>query len=370
MDFDLLKMDLDKILENLNKLKLAINIESKQKEIEKLEKQTLVDGFWNDIALSSEVMQKIKLLKRPIDNISYLEKIYNDAKDYLDIAIEENDKESYNEAEKNIKTLNEKIEKYTIETLFSDEYDSHNAIVTIHPGAGGTESHDWALMLYRMYTKWAQNSDFEVEVLDMQEGEEAGINSVSFMIKGYNAYGYLKGEKGVHRLVRISPFDANSRRHTSFAAVEILPEILDDVTVQIRSEDLEVDTYRASGAGGQHINKTDSAVRIKHVPSGIVVTCQTERSQLQNKDNAMKMLKAKLYQLEKENMNTKIQDLKGKLSDNAWGSQIRSYVFCPYTLVKDHRTNYETGNIQAVMDGKLDEFMYEYLRFLKKGENN
>lgn len=221
-------------------------------------------------------------------------------------------------------------------------------------------------MLYRMYTKWASKSKFQIEVLDMQEGEEAGIKSVSFLVKGENAYGYLKSENGVHRLVRISPFDANSRRHTSFAAVEVMPEISDDIQLEIRPEDIQMDVYRASGAGGQHVNKTSSAVRLKHIPSGIVVTCQTERSQLQNRENAMKMLKSKLYAKQMEEHNKMLKEIKGESADNAWGSQIRSYVFCPYTLVKDHRTGYEVGNVQAVMDGKIDGFIFEYLKFIKK----
>ena len=221
-------------------------------------------------------------------------------------------------------------------------------------------------MLYRMYVKWASKSKFQIEVLDMQEGEEAGIKSVSFLVKGDNAYGYLKSENGVHRLVRISPFDANSRRHTSFAAVEVMPEISDDIQLEIRPEDIQMDVYRASGAGGQHVNKTSSAVRLKHIPSGIVVTCQTERSQLQNRENAMKMLKSKLYAKQMEEHNKMLKEIKGESADNAWGSQIRSYVFCPYTLVKDHRTGYEVGNVQAVMDGKIDGFIFEYLKFIKK----
>jgi peptide chain release factor 2 len=229
----------------------------------------------------------------------------------------------------------------------------------------GTESADWALMLYRMYTKWANKNGYDIDILDIQNYDEAGIKSVTILIKGINVYGYLKGEKGVHRLVRISPFDSNSRRHTSFAAVEILPDIDDSIIVNINSEDLQIDTFRASGAGGQHVNKTESAIRIKHIPTGIVVSCQTERSQLQNKENAMKMLKAKLYEYERIKNEEKITGIKGDTLDIAWGSQIRSYVFCPYTLVKDHRTNYEVGNIQAVMDGKIDDFMYEYLKYIK-----
>lgn len=249
---------------------------------------------------------------------------------------------------------------------YHGKYDSNNAIVTLHPGAGGTESQDWAEMLYRMYTRWANANGYGVKELDYLEGDEAGIKSVTFLVSGDNAYGYLKAEIGVHRLVRISPFDAGGRRHTSFASVEVLPEITDDIEVEINSDDLRIDTYRASGAGGQHVNKTDSAVRITHIPTNIVVSCQSERSQTMNKETAMKMLKSKLLDLkEKENKET-ISELKGEQKDIAWGSQIRSYVFCPYTLVKDHRTNYEIGNVDSVMDGNLNDFMQAYLKMISK----
>ena len=254
------------------------------------------------------------------------------------------------------------LEKFEIETLLSGKYDSNNAIVTIHPGAGGTESQDWAEMLYRMYTRWAMKNEYQVKELDYLEGEEAGLKSVTFEIIGEYAYGYMKCEKGVHRLVRISPFDSGGRRHTSFASVEILPEITDDIEIEINPDDLRVDTYRASGAGGQHINKTSSAVRITHIPTNIVVACQSERSQIQNRETAMKMLKSKLLDLKEKEQKDKIEDLKGDQKDIAWGSQIRSYVFCPYTMVKDHRTNYEVGNVEAVMDGDIDGFMESYLK--------
>ena len=249
-----------------------------------------------------------------------------------------------------------------IKTLLSGKYDNNNAIVTIHPGAGGTESQDWAEMLYRMYTRWANKNNYDIKELDYLEGEEAGIKSVTFEVIGENAYGYMKCEMGVHRLVRISPFDSGGRRHTSFASVEVLPEITDDIEIEINPDDLRVDTYRASGAGGQHINKTSSEVRITHIPTNIVVACQSERSQIQNRETAMKMLKSKIFDLKEKEQKEKIEDLKGEQKDIAWGSQIRSYVFCPYTMVKDHRTNYEVGNVEAVMDGEIDKFMEEYLK--------
>ena len=260
-------------------------------------------------------------------------------------------------------SLENNIEKLEISTLLSGKYDSNNAILTIHPGAGGTEAQDWAEMLYRMYTRWASQNGYDIKELDYLDGEEAGIKSVTFLVSGEYAYGYLKGEMGVHRLVRISPFDAGGRRHTSFASLEVLPEIAEDIEIDINPDDLRVDTYRSSGAGGQHINKTSSAIRITHIPTNIVVTCQSERSQIQNRETAMKMLKSKLLNLKEKENKEKIEDLKGVQMDIAWGSQIRSYVFCPYTLVKDHRTNYETGNVQAVMDGDLNGFIDSYLKW-------
>ena len=266
------------------------------------------------------------------------------------------------ELEKNVNILGDNMDRLEVTTLLSDKYDVNNAIVTIHPGAGGTESQDWAEMLYRMYTRWANANNYIVTELDYLDGDEAGLKSVTFLIEGEYAYGYMKGEKGVHRLVRISPFDAGGRRHTSFASIEVLPEIAEDIEIDINPDDLRIDTYRASGAGGQHINKTSSSVRITHIPTNTVVACQTERSQIQNRETAMRMLKSKLMDLKEKENKEKIEDLKGEQRDIAWGSQIRSYVFCPYTLVKDHRTNYETGNIQAIMDGELNEFMNAYLK--------
>ena len=366
MDFDSIRLLLEEIDTRFITIKNALKYDDLKDELEKLENMTLESGFWEDNDKQSKILPKIKNNKMLIEKIDNLQIQINEAKGYLEIAIELNDSDSFKESEKLSKELVSKLDKLEIDTLLSDEYDSNNAIITIHPGAGGTESQDWALMLYRMYTKWVSKQEFELEVLDLQDGEEAGIKSVSFLVKGNNAYGYLKGENGVHRLVRISPFDSNSRRHTSFAAVEVMPEISNDITVEINQDDIQMDVYRASGAGGQHVNKTSSAVRLKHIPTGIVVTCQTERSQLQNRENAMKMLKAKLYRLEKQNHENKLNDIKGETLDNSWGSQIRSYVFCPYTLVKDHRTNFEIGNVQAVMDGKIDDFIYEYLKYINK----
>lgn len=365
MDLDSLKKLLKELEVKLQTIKEALKINEKKIELEKLESMTMQDGFWENSKLQSSVLSKMKVIKDIIEKILKLEDELSDSFEYFEFANEENDIESYNESIKISKLLEEKLNKLEITTLLSEEYDENNAILTIHPGAGGTESQDWALMLYRMYTRWSQKSEFEVEILDYQDGEEAGIKSVSFLVKGTNAYGYLKGENGVHRLVRISPFDSNSRRHTSFAAIEVLPEISENIDIDINPDDIQMDVYRASGAGGQHVNKTSSAVRLKHVPSGIVVTCQTERSQLQNRENAMKLLKAKLYRVKLQERKDKISDIKGEVSDNSWGNQIRSYVFCPYTLVKDHRTNYEVGNVQAVMDGKIDDFITEYLKYIK-----
>ena len=368
MDFDSIRIALEDISKRMQKLLIALKYEEKLERIEKITKLSLEEDFYLDKDKSSKLLQEQKNLERSTQKIKNILVQIDDAKGYLELAEEMNDQESFKEAEKISKILNGKLEKLEIETLLDGEYDSNNAIITIHPGAGGTESQDWAEMLYRMYLKWASRNEYEIEVLDFQSGDEAGIKSVSFLVKGDNAYGYLKSENGVHRLVRISPFDANSRRHTSFAAVEVIPEIDDSIKIDISPEEIEMDVFRASGAGGQHVNKTSSAVRLKHIPTGIVVSCQTERSQFQNRDYAMKMLKSKLYKLEQENNRKKLEGIKGKSSDNAFGSQIRSYVFCPYTLVKDHRTGYEIGNIEGVMDGKIDDFLYEYLKYIKKDD--
>ena len=284
----------------------------------------------------------------------------------IELGNEANDESVVPEVKGNVKKLSKKIDNLEVESLLSGKHDKDNAIITIHPGAGGTEAQDWAEMLYRMYSMWAEKNDYKLEELDYLEGDGAGLKSVTFSVSGENSYGYLKGESGVHRLVRISPFDSAGRRHTSFASVEVIPEISDDVEVIINPEDLRVDTYRSSGAGGQHINKTESAIRITHIPTNIVVSCQTQRSQIQNRETAMKMLKSKLLELKERENKEKIEDLKGVQREIAWGSQIRSYVFCPYTMVKDHRTNYETGNVEAVMNGEINEFINAYLKSLIK----
>ena len=338
------------------------DIAEKKQELENLEAKTLEQDFWNDSKESGKVLAKIKSLKDIVSNYS---KIYDEVINLIemtDLVMADFDEDLKKEILNNTKIASDKVEKLELQTFLSGKYDKNNAIVTIHPGAGGTESQDWAEMLYRMYTRWAGKSNYQVNEVDFLEGDEAGIKSVTFEVIGENAYGYLKGEMGVHRLVRISPFDSNSRRHTSFASVEVLPEITDDIELDINPDDLRVDTYRASGAGGQHVNKTSSAVRITHIPTNIVAQCQSERSQIQNRETAMKMLKSKLLDLKEKEQKEKIEDLKGVQRDIAWGSQIRSYVFCPYTLVKDHRTNYEVGNVQAVMDGDLDGFIESYLK--------
>ena len=338
------------------------DISTLEKELKKLEAETVKPNFWQDTKKSNKILSKIKKIKNKVLSYRKIENDIKNLKELTELTNIEPDEEIAKDIIKSTKISEKEIEKLEIATLLSGIYDNNNAIVTIHPGAGGTESQDWAEMLYRMYVRWATKNNYEVKELDFLEGEEAGIKSVTFEIIGEYAYGYMKGEMGVHRLVRISPFDSGGRRHTSFASVEVLPEITDDIEIDINPDDLRIDTYRASGAGGQHINKTSSAVRITHIPTNIVVACQSERSQIQNRETAMKMLKSKLLDLKEKEQKEKIEDLKGDQKDIAWGSQIRSYVFCPYTMVKDHRTNYEVGNVEAVMNGEIDEFMREYLK--------
>lgn len=313
-------------------------------------------------------MQKIKGLRDKITRYRELKSLWDDLKTLVELAIEEDDESVLDEVKTNYKKLTSDLENMKLETLLSGKYDKNNAIITLHAGAGGTEAQDWCEMLYRMYTHWAERRGYSVETLDFLDGEEAGLKSITFLVEGLNAYGYAKCEKGVHRLVRISPFDSAARRHTSFASCEVMPEIDDDIEVDINPEDLRVDTYRSSGAGGQHINKTESAIRITHIPTGVVVTCQNERSQHKNRETAMKMLKSKLIEIAEREQKEKIEDLKGVQMEIGWGSQIRSYVFHPYTMVKDHRTNYEVGNINAVMDGDIDGFINAYLIAKSRGE--
>lgn len=338
------------------------DISSLKIKLQTLENQTIDTSFWEDLENSNKVLVELKSIKNKIDNFEKVEKELNNLIEISELLNIEYDEELALDIIKNTKKLEKMYEKLELETLLNGKYDSNNCIVTIHPGAGGTESQDWAEMLYRMYTRWATKNNYQIKELDFLEGDEAGIKSVTFEIIGENAYGYMRSETGVHRLVRISPFDSGGRRHTSFASVEVLPEITEDIEININNDDLRIDTYRASGAGGQHINKTSSAVRITHIPTNIVVACQSERSQIQNRETAMKMLKSKLFDLKEQEHKDKIEDLKGEQREIAWGSQIRSYVFCPYTMVKDHRTNYEVGNVQSVMDGEINEFMKSFLK--------
>lgn len=342
------------------------DIAKKKQQVEELEEQTKANEFWTDMEKSAKVLQEIKALKDKIGGLEKTKNLIDDTNVLIELGNEANDESVIPEIKQNVKTISKNIDKMEIENLLSGKHDKDNAIITIHPGAGGTESQDWAEMLYRMYSMWCEKNGYKLEELDYLEGDGAGIKSVTFSVTGSNAYGYLKSESGVHRLVRISPFDSAGRRHTSFAAVEVIPEVADDVNVEINPEDLKIDTYRSSGAGGQHINKTESAIRITHIPTNIVVSCQTQRSQIQNRDKAMKMLMSKLLELKEKENKERIEDLKGVQREIAWGSQIRSYVFCPYTLVKDHRTNYETGNVDAVMNGEINGFIDEYLKKMIK----
>ena len=332
-----------------------------EKELEELEQKASEPEFWNDAEKSQKVLQRTKTLRSKQE---FFNKLLSDCEDTLPLAelgLDEQDESVLEEVQAGFDRLKDRYEKLRLETLLTGEYDANDAIFTLHAGAGGTEAMDWVQMLLRMYTRWAERNGFETRILDILDGEEAGIKSVTVEVTGEYAYGFLKSEKGVHRLVRISPFDSSGRRHTSFASMEVMPVLDDSVEIEINPDDLKMDVYRASGAGGQHVNKTSSAVRITHIPTGIIVACQNERSQFQNRETALKMLKAKLLELKEREQQEKISQIKGEQMDIAWGSQIRSYVFCPYTLVKDHRTNYEEGNIQKVMDGDIDRFIQEYL---------
>ncbi|WP_346684714.1 peptide chain release factor 2 [Anaerostipes butyraticus] len=361
IELEQLKYTLNSFREPLEDLSGSLALDAKRERIDQLEQSMEAPGFWDNVEESQKVMKEVKSLKKVVEEYEELKTKFEDAETLIDMAEEEEDQELAAEAQDTVDSFQEEYEKLRISTLLTGEYDRNNAILTLHAGAGGTESCDWVSMLYRMYTRWAGKKGYETEVLDYLDGEEAGIKSVTVKIKGENAFGYLRSERGVHRLVRISPFNAAGKRQTSFASCDVMPEIEEDLEVEIADEDIRVDTYRASGAGGQHINKTDSAIRITHIPTGIVVQCQNERSQHKNKDQAMKMLKTKLFLLKEQQHLEKLSDIRGDVSDNGWGSQIRSYVLQPYTMVKDHRTNEESGNPSAVLDGDLDPFMNAYL---------
>ncbi len=318
--------------------------------------------FWDDQEAAQKVINETNALKSLVEQVEKLSRQQEDLEVLLELAREEGGESLFDEVEQGVDKLGQDLSEFELQLLLNEPYDKNNAILEIHPGAGGTESQDWASILLRMYTRWAEDKGYKVETLDYLPGEEAGIKSVTLLIKGYNAYGYLKAERGVHRLVRISPFDASGRRHTSFASVNVMPEMDENVDIEIRESDLKIDTYRSSGAGGQHVNTTDSAVRITHIPTGIVVTCQSERSQIKNRATAMKILASKLYERQLEEREKELAELRGEQRDIAWGSQIRSYVFHPYSLVKDHRTGEEVGNVHAVVDGAIDSFIDAYLR--------
>ena len=362
LEFEEYKVKLNNAKPGLEDLRGALKLESAQKEIEELEAASEREGFWNDVEKSQKVQKRLKTLKNKVENFQKLCAAWDDMYTICEMAIEENDDSMLEELESEYKQFSEKVEETRLGTLLTGEYDANNAILTFQAGAGGTEAQDWASMLYRMYNMWADRHGYKVRVMDYLDGDEAGIKSATIMIEGENAYGFLKSEHGIHRLVRVSPFDAAGRRHTSFAAVEVMPEISDDDNeIELRDEDIKMDVFRSSGAGGQKVNKTSSAVRLTHIPTGIVVSSQVERSHFQNLENCRNMLRARLAEIKEREHLEKISDIKGVQMKIEWGSQIRSYVFMPYQLVKDHRTNYENGNIDNVMNGDLDGFINAYL---------
>lgn len=367
LQFEELRLKLQGLLPDIADLANAIGLAQMEKEVAELDLRAAEPGFWDNMENAQKVTQRAANLKDRIEDYKRLEQNCHDTLTLIDLADEEGDESLLPECEESVEAIVASLEKQRLSTLLTGEYDNHNAILTFHAGAGGTEAQDWASMLYRMYTHWAEAHGFKYVLLDYLDGDEAGLKSACIRIEGENAYGYLKGESGVHRLVRISPFDSSGRRHTSFAALEIIPEIDDTIELDIRPEDIKMDVFRSSGAGGQHINKTSSAVRLTHIPTGIVVACQTERSQFQNRDTAMNMLRSKLLEIKEREHLDKIEDIKGNQAQIAWGSQIRSYVFMPYTLAKDHRTGFEMGNINAVMDGELDGFINAYLKAAANG---
>ncbi|WP_307342507.1 peptide chain release factor 2 [Metabacillus malikii] len=357
-----IRQELEKTAKRLADFRGSLDLDIKEARIQQLEGQMTAPDFWDNQNAAQSVINETNALKEMVDQFHDLNESYENLQLTYDLVKEEEDEDLQAELSSEMKELIEQLNDFELQLLLSEQHDKNNAILELHPGAGGTESQDWGSMLLRMYTRWAEKKGFKVETLDYLPGDEAGIKSVTLLIKGHNAYGYLKAEKGVHRLVRISPFDSSGRRHTSFVSCEVMPEFNEEIDIEIRTEDLKIDTYRASGAGGQHINTTDSAVRITHLPTNIVVTCQTERSQIKNREQAMKMLKAKLYQKRIEEQEAELAEIRGEQKEIGWGSQIRSYVFHPYSMVKDHRTNTEIGNVHAVMDGELDPFIDAYLR--------
>lgn len=362
LQFEEVRQALTDLEPELRDLADALGLEKTKEEIEKLEQQAAAPGFWDDLENTQKVLQRTSALKNKVERYNKLCGQFDDTMALADMGDEAEDLSILPEAQQELESFKSNLEALRLTTLLTGEYDSKNAILTFHAGAGGTEAQDWAEMLYRMYNRWGERHGFQVKTLDYLDGEEAGLKSATVLIEGENAYGFLKSEAGVHRLVRVSPFDSSGRRHTSFASLEVMPEIDDTIEVEIDPADIKMDVYRASGAGGQKVNKTSSAVRLTHIPTGIVVACQVERSQYQNRDVAMRMLKSKLIEIKEREHLEKISDIKGEQKEIAWGSQIRSYVFMPYTLVKDHRTGYESGNINAVMDGDLDGFINAYLK--------
>ncbi|MDD6175634.1 MAG: peptide chain release factor 2 [Firmicutes bacterium] len=362
LQYEELRLELENMQPELHDLADALGLDKMANEVAELELKASQPGFWDNAEESQKVLQRSGALKGKIEAYNKLKASFDDTMALIELADEEGDLSLLEEAQQGVENVRQEMEAQRLSTLLTGEYDARNAILTLHAGAGGTEAQDWALMLYRMYCRWGERHNFKVNTVDMLDGEEAGIKSATITIEGENAYGYLKGENGVHRLVRISPFDASGRRHTSFASLEVIPEIDDSIHVEIAPEDIKMDVFRSSGAGGQHINKTSSAVRLTHLPTGIVVSCQTERSQFQNRDTAMKMLVSKLMEIKEREHLATINDIKGVQKEIAWGSQIRSYVFMPYTLAKDHRTGFESGNINAVMDGDIDGFINAYLK--------
>ncbi len=368
LQFEELKLKLEAMKPEIDDLASALGLGQMRSEIEQLENRAAEPGFWDDMDNSQKILQRTANLKAKVEKYEKLEARYEDAMALIELGDEAEDESLIEEAQTELDGIRADIDRQRLETLLTGEYDKNNAILTFHAGSGGTEAQDWAEMLYRMYSRWAAAHGFNVKEIDYLDGDEAGLKSAVLLIEGENAYGYLKGEAGVHRLVRVSPFDSAGRRHTSFSSLEVMPEINDDIKVEIPPEEIKMDVYRASGAGGQKVNKTSSAVRLTHIPTGIVVASQVERSQYQNRDVAMKMLVSKLMEIKEREHLEKIEDIKGVQKEITWGSQIRSYVFMPYTLVKDHRTSYETGNVNAVMDGDLDGFINAYLKALSLGE--